>query len=113
MLKSKASPPANAPHRRPYPYCTVQCVMAHLWLCITAARVAVDSQTRRQEYIGNMVLWARPAATATDLVDRPLGHAAELVSHVVARMDDRYFRSFIDFVRSGRVEAELRRRPTQ
>ncbi|PUZ45481.1 hypothetical protein GQ55_8G227200 [Panicum hallii var. hallii] len=57
-------------------------------------------------YTGNVVLWARPAATAGDLVSRPLRFAAELISQEVARVDDGYFRSFIDFARSGAVEEE-------
>ncbi|TVU24299.1 hypothetical protein EJB05_26726, partial [Eragrostis curvula] len=106
------------------PCSTVQCVVAHLWRCITVARrldgsvvtvarVAVDGRSRLrhqpavpQEYVGNVVLWARPTAAAKDLLEAPLGHAAELVSRVVVRMDDRYFRSFVDFASSGSVEAE-------
>ncbi|TVU24277.1 hypothetical protein EJB05_26699, partial [Eragrostis curvula] len=96
-LKSRASPPAAS---RRGPYSTVQCVVAHLWRCITAARrlegnavtvarVAVDGSARLrhppvpQEYIGNAVLWS------------PL-----------VRTDDRYFRSLIDFASSGAVEEE-------
>ncbi|KAF8694044.1 hypothetical protein HU200_038496 [Digitaria exilis] len=37
---------------------------------------------------------------------RPLSHAAGLVSDAVARMNERYFRSFIDFTSSGAVEME-------
>ncbi|TVU24294.1 hypothetical protein EJB05_26718, partial [Eragrostis curvula] len=113
-LKSRASPPAAS---RRGPYSTVQCVVAHLWRCITAARrlegnavtvarVAVDGSARLrhppvpQEYIGNAVLWARPIATAAKLAATPLAHAVELVSRAVARTDDRYFRS------SGAVEEE-------
>ncbi|TVU24275.1 hypothetical protein EJB05_26697, partial [Eragrostis curvula] len=115
-LKSMAAPPTGV-----RPFSTVQCVVAHLWRCITAARrlggreitvarVAVDGRARMrhppQEYIGNVVLWARPAATAMELLETPLAHAAELVARAVARTDDRYFRSFIDFASSGAVEAE-------
>ncbi|TVT98736.1 hypothetical protein EJB05_55967, partial [Eragrostis curvula] len=89
-----SSPPAGARRRQ---YSPLQCVVAHLWRCITTARrldgnaitvarVAVDGRTRLrhppvpQEYIGNVVTWARPAATAKDLAETPLGHTAELVS---------------------------------
>ena len=57
-------------------------------------------------YAGNVVLWARPAATAGELVSRPLRFAVELLSREVARVDDGYFRSFIDFASSGAVEEE-------
>ncbi|KAG2558720.1 agmatine coumaroyltransferase-2-like [Panicum virgatum] len=116
-LRSRAS--AGAPR----PYSTLQCVAAHLWRCITAARglearevtrlcVAVDGRARMRcprvpdGYAGNVVLWARPAATAGELVSRPLRFAVELLSREVARVDDGYFRSFIDFASSGAVEEE-------
>ncbi|CAL4991615.1 unnamed protein product [Urochloa decumbens] len=47
----------------------------------------------------------RPAA-AGDLVSKPLAFAAELVSRAVARVDEGYFRSFVDFASSGAVEEE-------
>ncbi|KAL6659673.1 hypothetical protein ACP70R_002502 [Stipagrostis hirtigluma subsp. patula] len=114
-LRSRASP-AGAPSR---PYSTVQCAVAHLWRCITAARrldgceattahVAVNGRARMRrhprvpdEYIGNAVLWARPAAAAGQLVSLPLRRATELVSRAY-----RYFRSFIDFASSGAEEEE-------
>ncbi|RLM50349.1 hypothetical protein C2845_PMPSC049117 [Panicum miliaceum] len=116
-LRSRTS--AGAPR----PYSTLQCVAAHLWRCITAARgldahvvttlcVAVDGRARMRRppvpdgYAGNVVLWARPAATAGDLLSRPLRFAAELISREVARIDDGYFRSFIDFASSAAVEEE-------
>lgn len=58
-------------------------------------------------YAGDVVLWATPRSTADELASRPLQHAVELVSDAVARMDERYFRSFIDFASSGAVEERL------
>lgn len=106
-LKSQAASTAGGSG-----YSTTQCVVAHLWRCITRARglagdtattalrVAVDGRARLRVpagYTGNVVFRARPAARATDLAARPVGHAAELVARGVARVDARYFRSFIDF----------------
>ncbi|KAG8066584.1 hypothetical protein GUJ93_ZPchr0004g38756 [Zizania palustris] len=115
-LKSQAS---AGVHR---PYSTLQCVVAHLWRCMTKARgldgsestsvcIAVDGRARMsppvpEGYTGNVVLWARPTATARDLVNRPLKHAVELINREVARINDSYFKSFIDFVSSGAVEKE-------
>jgi shikimate O-hydroxycinnamoyltransferase len=115
-LKSRAS--AGAPR----PYSTLQCVVAHLWRCMTAARgldarrptsvaIAVDGRARMSPrvpdgYAGNVVLWARPTAEAGDLVARPLQHAVELINREVARVNDRYFKSFVDFASSGAVERE-------
>ncbi|CAL4986649.1 unnamed protein product [Urochloa decumbens] len=117
-LRSRASSPAVA-----RPYSAFQCVAAHLWRSVTKARrldarevttlsVAVDGRVRirrpplAEGYTGNAVLWARPSVAAGELVSRPLAFAVELVSRAVARVDDGYFRSFVDFASSGAVEAE-------
>ncbi|XBI97116.1 hypothetical protein VPH35_033320 [Triticum aestivum] len=74
--------------------------------------IAVDGRTRMSGprvppgYTGNVVLWAWPTTTAQELVDRPLRDTVELISREVARIDDAYFRSFIDFASSGEVEME-------
>jgi len=116
-LKARASPPGAG-----RPCSTLRCVVAHLWRRITAARgldgstttsvcIAVDGRARMSPpvpdgYTGNVVLWARPAAAARDLVARPLRHAVELIDREVARVDGAYFGSFVDFAASGAVEAE-------
>ncbi|KAG8066585.1 hypothetical protein GUJ93_ZPchr0004g39446 [Zizania palustris] len=117
-LKTLAS--AGGQHHRSYS--TLQCVVAHLWRCITMARgldgreatsasIAVDGRARMSRpvpdgYTGNVVLWARPTATARELVTMPLHHAVGLVNKAVARINDGYFKSFIDFASSGAVEKE-------
>ncbi|OQU83825.1 hypothetical protein SORBI_3005G183700 [Sorghum bicolor] len=118
-LRSRASSSAAGVRFRPYPYTTLQCVVAHLWQCITKARristdstatelhIAVNGRARMRRppvpdgYTGNAVLWARPTATAGDLVAMPLRHVVELIRQGVSRIDDGYFRSFIDFASSG------------
>ncbi|CAO2040833.1 unnamed protein product [Urochloa humidicola] len=117
-LRSRASSAAAA-----RPYSAFQCVAAHLWRCVTKARgldarevttlsVAVDGRVRMRDppvpegYAGNTVLWARPAAAAGELVSQPLQFAVELVSQAVARVDNGYFRSSVDFASSGAVEKE-------
>jgi hypothetical protein len=118
ISKLKAQASAGA-HR---PYSTLQCVVAHLWRTMTMARgldggestsvaIAVDGRARMSPgvpdgYTGNVVLWARPTATAGDLVTRPVKHAVELINREVARINDGYFKSFIDFASSGAVEKE-------
>ncbi|KAF8715354.1 hypothetical protein HU200_026989 [Digitaria exilis] len=120
-LKSQAS---SSPTR---PCSTLRCVAAHLWRRITAARglagddadvsvstsvcIAVDGRARMRPpvpegYTGNVVLWARPAASARDVVARPLRHAAELIDGEIGRIDGDYFASFVDFAASGAVEEE-------
>ncbi|GJN25494.1 hypothetical protein PR202_gb13328 [Eleusine coracana subsp. coracana] len=113
-LKSQGSAGAD------WPYSTLQCVAAHLWRCITKARgldgnvvtklkIPVSGRQRMpvpEEYTGNVVLWAQPAMTVWELVTSPLQHIVELISREVARIDENYFRSFIDFASSGVVEEE-------
>ncbi|EEC78408.1 hypothetical protein OsI_18206 [Oryza sativa Indica Group] len=77
----------------------------------TTLRVSVNGRTRMRPavprgYFGNLVLWAFPRCAAGELASRPVQHAAELIRHTVARADDAYFRSFVDFASSGAVEAE-------
>jgi hypothetical protein len=119
-LKSQAASEGAAAAR---PYTTLQCVAAHLWRCITAARgldgdvvtrmrIAVNGRSRMKNpwvpvgYTGNAVLWAWPTTTARELVQQPIRETVELISHEVARINDAYFRSFIDFAGSGAVERE-------
>uniref|UniRef100_A0A0D3G2K4 Uncharacterized protein n=1 Tax=Oryza barthii TaxID=65489 RepID=A0A0D3G2K4_9ORYZ len=77
----------------------------------TTLRVSVNGRTRMRPavprgYFGNLVLWAFPRCAASELASRPVQHAAELIRRAVARADDAYFRSFVDFASSGAVEAE-------
>ncbi|CAO2146637.1 unnamed protein product [Urochloa humidicola] len=105
------------------PYSAVRCVVAHLWRCVTLARgldkhevtrlyLAVNGRGRMTNpkvpkgYAGNVVLWARPSTTVRELVETPLRCTVELISYAVARVDNRYFRSFIDFACSGAIEQE-------
>ncbi|KAK3119239.1 hypothetical protein QOZ80_9BG0716420 [Eleusine coracana subsp. coracana] len=123
-LKSQqASTGAPPPSRRSYS--TLQCVVAHLWRCITKARglsgsqlitrvhIAVNGRRRIRSscsprvpdgYTGNVVLWARPAMSVDDLTRRPLRETVEAVSRAISGTDERYFRSFVDFASSGVVE---------
>ncbi|XBI96796.1 hypothetical protein VPH35_033023 [Triticum aestivum] len=107
----------------PRSYSTLQCLAAYFWRCITKARgldgrqatmirIAVNGTRMRHPrvpkgYTGSVVLWAWPTTTARQPLDRPLRYAVELISREVARMDDAYFRSFIDFASSGAVEEEM------
>lgn len=115
-LKARASSGASKPCS------TFESLMAHLWRVVTKARrlhesetthvrISVNGRTRvnprlPDEYLGNVVLWAYPRAKVRELVDGPLHYAAELIHDAVARVDDAYFRSFIDFASSGVVEKE-------
>ncbi|KAF8681817.1 hypothetical protein HU200_045257 [Digitaria exilis] len=107
-------------------YSTFESLVGHLWRAVTSARglgvaggevtttklrISVNGRARMRppvprDYFGNMVLWAFPVADAGELVSRPVQHAAELIRRAVSRVDDAYFRSFVDFATSGAVEDE-------
>ncbi|XP_049932546.1 agmatine coumaroyltransferase-2-like [Nymphaea colorata] len=55
------------------------------------------SPTVPMSYLGNQVLWAWPRSKVKDLLSKPVGHAARLIHDAVARVDEDYIRSFIDF----------------
>ncbi|CAN6287231.1 unnamed protein product [Urochloa humidicola] len=119
-LKARAS--SGLPPERRAGYSTFESVVGHLWRAVTAARglgageatrlrISVNGRSRMRppvprEYFGNMVLWAFPRADAGDLVSRPVQHAAGVIRAAVSRVDDGYFRSFVDFASSGAVERE-------
>ncbi|CAO2142356.1 unnamed protein product [Urochloa humidicola] len=117
QLKSEASVGKRGP------YSTAQCMVAHLWRCVTMARgldmhevtklhIAVNGRYRMHNpplpkgYTGNAVLWARPATMVRSLIHMPLSCIVELISKAVAGVDDHYFRSFVDFASSDAVERE-------
>nr|CAD1834504.1 unnamed protein product [Ananas comosus var. bracteatus] len=113
---------ATASVGRDQPYTTFQCLVAHLWRIVTKARglngcetthvrIAVDGRRRMipavpDGYSGNLVLWAFPRANVRELMNRPLQYAADLIRTEVAKVEDSYLKSFIDFSSSGAVEEE-------
>lgn len=99
---------------------TFECVVAHVWRAMTRARglpggettrvrISVDGRHRMRpplprEYFGNVILWAYPRAKARDLTAQPLRYAVDLIRGEIARVGDRYFKSFIDFAASEAAE---------
>ncbi|KAG5549739.1 hypothetical protein RHGRI_014889 [Rhododendron griersonianum] len=116
-LKAKASA-MNGTNKS---YSTFESLVAHLWRAITKAtslggfettrvKISVDGRARLNprvptEYFGNLVLWASPSAKAEDLLREPLPHAAKLIHDAVSRVNNNYFKSFIDFA-SYKAEEE-------
>ncbi|XP_031099328.1 agmatine hydroxycinnamoyltransferase 1-like [Ipomoea triloba] len=111
-LKAKASTMNDGAR----PYSTFESLVAHLWRAITKARnlggfetthirISVDGRARLNpkvpnEYFGNLVLWAFPTAKVKDLLREPLPYAAKLIHDAVSKVNNNYFRSFIDFANS-------------
>ncbi|KAF2321710.1 hypothetical protein GH714_001667 [Hevea brasiliensis] len=113
-LKARASPPSNNGNNlQNKPYSTFESLVAHLWRAITKARglsgfetthvrISVNGRMRMSprvptEYFGNSVLWAFPRARVKDLLREPLPYAAKLIHEAIAKVNNSYFKSFIDF----------------
>ncbi|XP_058074965.1 agmatine coumaroyltransferase-2-like [Magnolia sinica] len=104
------------------PYSTFESLLAHLWRTITKARglndyemtevrISVNGRSRliphvSNEYFGNLVLWAFPRAGVRELLREPLHHAAKLIHDSVTKVNDSYFKSFIDFASSKEEETK-------
>ncbi|WMV35765.1 hypothetical protein MTR67_029150 [Solanum verrucosum] len=112
-LKAKASSMNNNNNNNNKPYSTFESLVAHLWRAITKARglsgfetthirISVNGRMRLNprvpnEYFGNLVLWAFPTSKVKDLLREPLPYATKLIHDAVTKVNNNYFRSFIDF----------------
>ncbi|XP_078149491.1 putrescine hydroxycinnamoyltransferase 3-like [Carex rostrata] len=106
----------------PKPYSRFATTLGHLWRVITKARgldgdettqirISVNGRMRMDpkvpnEYFGNLVLWAFPRSKVRELINRPLCYAVKLIHDAVAKVNDSYFKSFIDFTNSDIVSNE-------
>ncbi|KAK9133392.1 hypothetical protein Scep_012920 [Stephania cephalantha] len=68
----------------------------------TQVRVAVNGRTRMKppvpmEFVGNLVLWAYPKLRVKEVLHGSYGHVAKAIHDAVAKIDHKYFQSFIDF----------------
>ncbi|KAJ3681636.1 hypothetical protein LUZ60_014209 [Juncus effusus] len=113
---------ANVSEGTSRPYSRFETILAHLWKTVTKARgldghetteirISVNGRMRMNpkilnEYFGNLVLWAFPRSKVKDLVNQPLQYAAELIRSEVAKINDDYFKSFIDFASSESIRKE-------
>ncbi|KAJ1275982.1 hypothetical protein BS78_05G179000 [Paspalum vaginatum] len=93
---------------------TFQCLLAHAWKKVTAARdlapeeftrirVSVNCRSRAQppvplKYFGNMVLCAYPRMQAWELLSSSYATVVGTIRDAVARVDAEYIQSFVDFV---------------
>ncbi|KAI3848592.1 hypothetical protein MKX03_010302 [Papaver bracteatum] len=95
-------------------YSTFVCLLSHVWKKVTQARglgleessqvrIAVNGRHRisepavPMEYFGNLVLWAYPRLKVKELVNESCAYIAKSIRDEVNRVNDRYFKSFIDF----------------
>ncbi|KAL7099562.1 hypothetical protein ACP275_09G092000 [Erythranthe tilingii] len=84
------------------------------WRCATTARrlapgqetkvyIATDGRSRLlpsppRGYFGNVVFTAAPVAASGDIRAQPVGYAAGKIRNALARMDDEYMRSALDYL---------------
>ncbi|GLJ22653.1 hypothetical protein SUGI_0426700 [Cryptomeria japonica] len=88
---------------------------AHIWKCCTIARglqekqrcklyIPVDGRDRLcrpllpRGYFGNAIFMATPIDIAGEIVSNPLWYTAEKIHESIAKMDDAYLRSELDFL---------------
>ncbi|OVA11489.1 Transferase [Macleaya cordata] len=111
-LKAKVVEEKNNcnPHQR---FSTFECLLSHAWKKVTQARgldlevctqvrVAVNGRTKIKpavpmEYFGNLVLWAYPKLKVKEVLNESYAYIAKAIHDEVARVDDKYFKSFMDF----------------
>ncbi|VFQ61301.1 unnamed protein product [Cuscuta campestris] len=107
---------------------TYEVLAAHVWRCACKARglpddqptklyVATDGRARLcpplpSGYLGNVVFTATPMAESGDLQNEPLSNSAKRIHSTLARMDDKYLRSALDFLECQKDLSRLVRGPT-
>lgn len=96
-------------------YTTFECLLGHLWKCITRARgleneegetrslIAVNARRRLnpplpKDYFGNVICHACPHTLIKDLMVQPLSFAAGLVHDAIKKVNNDYVRSALDFI---------------
>ncbi|KAI3725078.1 hypothetical protein L1987_64853 [Smallanthus sonchifolius] len=95
-------------------YSTYEILAAHLWRCACKSRglsdnqptklyVATDGRSRMNPplppgYLGNVIFTATPIMKAGEFKSEPLGDTARRMHNELARMDDQYLRSAIDYL---------------
>lgn len=89
---------------------------AHLWRCACKARglsddqltklyVATDGRFRLSPtlppgYLGNVVFTATPVAKSSEITSQPLSTSAKKIHNALAKMDNEYLRSALDYLES-------------
>ncbi|KAK3150688.1 hypothetical protein QOZ80_3AG0236380 [Eleusine coracana subsp. coracana] len=92
---------------------TFQCLLAHVWKKLTAARgfhredftkvrVAVNCRDRANppvsaDFFGNMVLWAFPRLQVREVLNSTYRRVVDVIREAVSRIDRDYIQSFVDF----------------
>ncbi|KAL8150654.1 hypothetical protein V2J09_020462 [Rumex salicifolius] len=79
-------------------YTSFEILSGHIWRYVCNTRGLSDTTQASKLYFGNAIFSATLVALAKDLVSRPTSYAANMIQEFVARMDDEYLRSAIDYI---------------
>ncbi|PON89335.1 Transferase [Trema orientale] len=109
ILKAKCKEDGNTVN-----YSSYEMLSGHVWRCVCKARglsddqdtklyIATDGRSRLQPplppgYFGNVIFTTTPLAVAGDLISKPTWYAASRIHNALARMDNEYLRSALDFL---------------
>ncbi|KAK9078841.1 hypothetical protein SSX86_002899 [Deinandra increscens subsp. villosa] len=107
---------------------TYEILAAHLWRCVCKARglqndqptklyVATDGRSRLipplpPGYLGNVVFTATPVAKSDELESEPLANTARRIHAELAKMNNEYLRSALDYLESQPDLSALIRGPS-
>nr|G0LD36.1 RecName: Full=Rosmarinate synthase; Short=MoRAS; AltName: Full=Hydroxycinnamoyl-CoA:hydroxyphenyllactate hydroxycinnamoyltransferase [Melissa officinalis]CBW35684.1 hydroxycinnamoyl-CoA:hydroxyphenyllactate hydroxycinnamoyltransferase [Melissa officinalis] len=94
------------------PRSTFEVLAGHIWRCVCAARGLPEDQETKLHipfdgraklrlppgYFGNAIFFATPVATCGEIESNSLAHAVKRVGDAIARLDEDYLRSSIDFL---------------
>ncbi|KAL6996746.1 shikimate O-hydroxycinnamoyltransferase [Sarracenia purpurea var. burkii] len=108
-LKAKSKEDGNTIN-----YSSYEMLAGHVWRCVCKARglpdyqetklyIATDGRSRLRPallpgYFGNVIFTATPMAVAGDLQSKPTWYAASRINESLARMDNDYLRSALDYL---------------
>ncbi|KAL6570275.1 hypothetical protein OROMI_014789 [Orobanche minor] len=109
VLKAKSKEDGNT-----VVYSSYEMLAGHVWRSTCKARglpedqgtklyIATDGRSRLQPplprgYFGNVIFTATPLAVSGDLESKPVWYAASKIHDALARMDNEYLRSALDFL---------------
>eukprot|EP00252_Welwitschia_mirabilis_P014795 TRINITY_DN3278_c0_g1_i2.p1 TRINITY_DN3278_c0_g1~~TRINITY_DN3278_c0_g1_i2.p1 ORF type:complete len:435 (-),score=56.40 TRINITY_DN3278_c0_g1_i2:134-1438(-) len=95
-------------------YSSYELLSGHIWRSVCLARsldsdqetklyIATDGRNRLRPplppgYFGNVIFTTTPIAVAGDLMSKPVTYAAGKIHDALARMDDEYLRSALDYL---------------
>uniref|UniRef100_A0AAU6QES8 Rosmarinate synthase n=1 Tax=Nepeta nuda TaxID=1533225 RepID=A0AAU6QES8_9LAMI len=111
-LKATCKTTAVAADGSSRPYSTFEVLAGHIWRCVCIARglpaeqetklhIPFDGRAKLRlpaGYFGNAIFFATPIATCGEIESNSISHAVTRVGDAIARLDEEYLRSSVDFL---------------